>query len=79
MGSSLLSLGIGALGAAQAGVMNAGNNIANANTPGYSRQRVEQAPNMALYSGVGYFGQGVHLESVTRQYAALLASEYRLA
>lgn len=79
MGTSLLSLGAGALGAAQAGVMNAGNNIANANTPGYSRQRVEQAPNMALYSGVGYFGQGVHLQSVTRQYDALLASEYRLA
>lgn len=77
--SSLIGIGISALGAAQAGLLTAGNNIANANTPGYSRQRIEQSSNQPLYSGVGYIGQGVHVDSVKRQYDNLLAGEYRSA
>ena len=76
---SLLSVGASALGAAQAGLLTAGHNIANANTPNYSRQRVEQTTNTPTATGVGFFGQGARVESVRRQYDGLLAAEMRAA
>ena len=79
MGIGLFGTGVSALNAAQSGLLTAGHNIANANTPGYSRQRIEQAPNVALFSGGDFIGQGVHVESVRRQYDSLLASEFRAA
>ena len=41
-------------------------NIANANTPGYSRQSVELATAGSAYNGSGYFGRGVTVSTVTR-------------
>jgi flagellar hook-associated protein 1 FlgK len=75
MGTSILTIGTGALAAAQAGLLTAGHNIANANTAGYNRQRVEFATNVPQYTGSGYIGQGVHVASVRRQYDALLGAE----
>jgi flagellar hook-associated protein 1 FlgK len=75
MGTSILTIGTGALAAAQAGLLTAGHNIANANTAGYSRQRVEFGTNVPQYTGSGYVGQGVHVETVRRQYDALLGAE----
>jgi flagellar hook-associated protein 1 FlgK len=75
MGTSILTIGTGALAAAQAGLLTAGHNIANANTAGYSRQRVEFATNVPQYTGSGYVGNGVHVASVRRQYDALLGAE----
>src|SRR5262245_62981487 len=74
---SIYSIGTGALAAAQAGLLTAGHNIANANTDGYSRQRIEQGTNTALYSSAGFFGSGVSVTTVQRQYDTLLASEMR--
>ena len=79
MGYSLFGVGAGALGAAQAGLLTAGHNIANASTPNYSRQRIEQTTNLPQYTGAGYMGNGVHVESVRRQYDSLLATEARNA
>src|ERR1700759_3247041 len=51
---SLLSLGSSAIAAQNTGVAVASNNIANANTPGFSRQRVdlESLPAAPLVGGV---------------------------
>jgi len=35
------------------------NNIANANTPGYSRQSAQLATLGSMYTGAGYLGRGV--------------------
>ncbi|WP_333842037.1 flagellar basal body protein, partial [Pelomicrobium sp.] len=40
MGNSILNIGVTALTAAQTGLTTVGHNIANVNTPGYSRQQV---------------------------------------
>lgn len=49
----------GALQAAQVGLQVVGNNIANANTEGYIRERLEQAPAAAVRHGRLIKGQGV--------------------
>jgi flagellar hook-associated protein 1 FlgK len=74
---SIFSIGKGALSAAQAGLLTAGHNIANANTAGYSRQRIEQITNPAQYTGGGYLGSGTQVATIRRQYDALLANELR--
>ena len=57
--SSLMSLGTQAIFAAYAQLQTTSNNIANANTPGYSRQSVELATAGSAYNGSGYYGRGV--------------------
>ena len=64
--TSLLSLGTSALYAANAQLLTTSNNIANANTPGYSRQSVELATAGSAYNGSGYFGRGVTVSTVNR-------------
>ena len=64
--SSLLQLGTTALYAANAQLLTTSNNIANANTPGYSRQSVQLATSGSTYEGAGYYGRGVTVASVTR-------------
>ena len=64
--SSLMSLGTSALYAANAQLLTTSNNIANANTPGYSRQSVELATDGSAYNSAGYFGRGVTVTTVSR-------------
>jgi flagellar hook-associated protein 1 FlgK len=52
-----------------------GHNIANVNTPGYSRQSVNLATAGAQQYANGYFGKGVEIATVTRAYDAHLARE----
>lgn len=66
MASDLLGLSVSGLRASQTALNTTGHNIANANTEGYSRQRVEVATNPASYTGVGYIGNGVSVESIER-------------
>ena len=66
MASDLLGLSVSGLRASQTALNTTGHNIANANTDGYSRQRVEVATNPASYTGVGYIGNGVSVESIER-------------
>jgi flagellar hook-associated protein 1 FlgK len=75
MGSSILSIGITGLQAAQAGLVTTGHNISNASTPGYSRQSIVQGTNPALYTGSGYFGQGTNVETVKRTYSQFLNNQ----
>ena len=71
---------------AQQTVLNiVGNNIANANTEGYSRQRVDLVtssayPQPILGTGTlpGTFGTGVEIETITRTRDAFLDAQYRV-
>ncbi|WP_026223864.1 flagellar hook-associated protein FlgK [Methylosarcina fibrata] len=65
----------GILGTALTGLMafqrsldTTSHNIANVNTEGYSRQRVELSARNAYYSTEGYVGQGVNVANITRSY-----------
>lgn len=79
MSSSILSVGQSALAAAQAGLATTGHNIANANTPGYSRQIVLQASAGSQNAGFGYVGKGAAVADVRRVFNDLLATQVRSA
>lgn len=70
--SSLYSLGLSGLNAAQAGLTTTGHNIDNSTTDGYNRQRVLTSTAGATATGVGYFGRGVQVDTVQRQYDSFL-------
>ncbi|TFW25032.1 flagellar hook-associated protein FlgK [Duganella callida] len=76
---SLLSIGKSGLLAAQVGLATTGNNITNANTPGYSRQVAIQADTGTQYQGFGYVGTGTEISAVRRYYDNFLASALRNA
>ncbi len=58
-GGDILSIGISALNAFQASLATTGQNVANVNTPGYSRQKVNLESSTPQYAGYGYVGTGV--------------------
>lgn len=64
--ADLLSTGISALLAYQKSLATTGHNIANANTEGYTRQRVEQVSRLGTALGSGFIGSGVEVSTVTR-------------
>jgi len=72
---SLLSIGKTAMFANMAALQTVGQNIANANTPGYSRQQVILTTPPGQYTGAGFFGRGVSVETVSRVHDAFLTSE----
>ncbi|MCO5121467.1 MAG: flagellar hook-associated protein FlgK [Burkholderiaceae bacterium] len=74
-----LEIGSSALRAAYAQLQTTGNNIANAATPGYSRQRVILAEAVTSFGGSGFMGRGVDVVTVERQYNDFLAREIHLA
>lgn len=62
-----LGSGLRALNAARFGMQVAGNNVANANTAGYSRQRVDLSASLPYTLGNGLqIGTGVDIRSITR-------------
>ena len=77
MTASIYGIGTGALGNAQAGVLTAGHNIANANTPGFSRQTVEQKTNEAFFTGAGFIGTGASVSTIRRIYDGFLVDQVR--
>ncbi len=62
----LLQLGKRTLQANQYAQNVVGNNIANVNTPGYSRQRVRLTPGPSVQSPYGKIGSGVNIEGIER-------------
>jgi flagellar hook-associated protein 1 FlgK len=70
--SGMMGISVSALGAAQVGLQTTGHNIANANTPGYSKQEVVTGTRQAQYTGAGYLGQGVNVSTVKRAYSEFL-------
>src|SRR5574337_1334884 len=67
-----------ALQAQQAAIQTAGHNIANANTPGFTRQRVDFTPAVPFSLGsAGSLGTGVDIKDITRIRDLLLDSQFR--
>ncbi|GHT93877.1 flagellar hook-associated protein FlgK [Betaproteobacteria bacterium] len=69
---SLLGTGVTALNTAQLGLATTMHNISNVNTPGYSRQSTMQATNIAMMTGAGSIGMGVHVQTILRNYDDIL-------
>ena len=61
-----LHVGYSGLTTAQSGINTTSHNISNANTDGYSRQRISQKVNPAIHDIPGDVGNGTHVESITR-------------
>lgn len=77
--SGLMALGARAMFANYAAMQTTGNNIANANTAGYSRQQVEVSTAGGQLTGQGFFGKGVNVETVSRASDAFLSREAALS
>ena len=73
--SSLMSVGTTAMFASYSALQTASNNIANANTTGYSRQSVVLADAPSQYTGGGYVGSGVDVTNITRSYDKYLTQQ----
>lgn len=73
--SALMSIGKTAMFANYAALQTAGNNIANANTVGYSRQNTQLADAAGQFTGSGFFGKGVTVTTVTRAYDKYLTNQ----
>ncbi|MEO8154761.1 MAG: flagellar hook-associated protein FlgK [Rhizobacter sp.] len=73
--STLMGIGTRAMFANFAALQTTGNNIANANTQGYSRQEAQLATANGQYTGAGFFGQGVNVTTVARSYDRFLTTQ----
>lgn len=76
-GFGLLNNGLSGLVASQRGLATAGHNIANANTPGYHRQRVELAARSPQASSTGFIGKGVGVNTIRRSHNQFLTVQIR--
>ena len=72
---AIFGISVSALNAAQAGLATTSNNIANANTPGYSREQIVQTQMLPQNTGSGFMGQGVSVSTVQRQYDQFLTAQ----
>ncbi|MGD8976887.1 MAG: flagellar hook-associated protein FlgK [Gammaproteobacteria bacterium] len=75
--SLLLNNAISGLLTAQRGMDTTSHNIANVNTEGYSRQRVDQAARVPQFRGSSYVGTGVDVTDVRRIYDQFLTDQLR--
>jgi flagellar hook-associated protein 1 FlgK len=75
----LLNIGTRALQANQVALQTAGHNIANVNTPGYSRQSVVLQTVEGQFTGGGYIGKGVDVQTIQRNFSAFLTRQSTLA
>lgn len=75
--ADLLSTGVSGLLAFQRALDTTSHNIANASTPGYSRQVAEFATRQADQYGSGWVGNGVDVSTIKRMYDDFLASQSR--
>lgn len=79
MAGNLLNIGKTGLYAAQAGLATTGHNIANANTVGFSRQRVIQSTASAQNLGNGFVGSGTEVADIERFSDKFLNNQVRTA
>lgn len=73
--ANILSIGQSALNAANVAIATTGHNIANATTPGYSRQIVLQSAVAGQNMGVGYIGKGTEIAAIRRVYSDFLGTQ----
>ncbi len=77
MAVGLLGSALSGLQAFQSALSVTGNNISNANTEGYSRQRVELGTRPATFSGAGYTGNGVRIQGIERIFDQFITDQVR--
>ena len=65
--TNALLIGRSGLTASSLAIQTTGNNLANAATPGYSRQSVGLVPSQDTRSGGNFVGRGVEVQSIRRQ------------
>lgn len=75
--SNFIGIGLTGLQAFQRSLTTTSHNIANVNTEGYSRQRVELTNLEGRFTGGGYLGSGVRTETVQRLFDDFLNREVR--
>ncbi|WP_297526471.1 flagellar hook-associated protein FlgK [Thiohalobacter sp.] len=75
--STIFGTATSGLLAYQALLSTTGQNIANANTPGYTRQRVDLSAQIPQFTGGGYIGSGVTIDSIRRTYDQFLTERVR--
>ena len=68
MSVSLYQAGMSGLLAAQQQLATTGNNIANVNTEGYTRQRADQGTSLSFNSGRNSVGTGTYVQDISRLY-----------
>ncbi len=76
--NSIMDNSLSALFAAQAGLATTGHNIANANTPGYSRQQAIFAARKASIMPYGSIGRGVEIQGIRRVQDEFLLNNMRI-
>lgn len=77
MASGILGTASSALLSFQRALATTGHNIANVNTDGFSRQRVDLSTQTPNSSGAGFIGNGVQIDGVQRSYDDFLERELR--
>jgi flagellar hook-associated protein 1 FlgK len=77
--SALMSIGMRAMFANYSSMQTTGHNIANAQTPGYSRQTVQLQTSGGQSTGAGFFGKGVDVVTVQRASDAFLTTQSQVA
>lgn len=78
MASNLFTSALSGMNAAQMGLVTTEHNIANANTPGYSRQELVAGARPPQSLGNFFLGQGVDVVGVKRMYDGFLNTQVRL-
>ncbi|WP_445179319.1 flagellar hook-associated protein FlgK [Pseudomonas sp. McL0111] len=76
---SLLNIGMSGLAASQSSLATTGNNIANVDTAGYSRQQTVQGTKASQQFGNVYIGTGTTLADVRRVYNSYLETQLHTA
>ncbi|WP_039058073.1 flagellar hook-associated protein FlgK [Enterobacter sp. Bisph1] len=77
--SSLINSAMSGLGAAQAALSTASNNIASYNVAGYTRQTTVLTAGNSTLTGGGWVGNGVVVSGVQREYDAFITNQLRAA
>lgn len=75
--ANIYNIGVSGLTAFQTRLATTGNNIANVNTEGYSRQSVDLATLPSQLSPTGYQGSGVTVSGIRRNYDDFIAGQLR--
>ena len=75
MSSGIYGVALSGLNAAQVGIRTTGQNLANVNTVGFSRQQVEQNSGFGQSTAVGFLGLGAQVTTVRRVYADYLVTQ----
>ncbi|MDI9245212.1 flagellar hook-associated protein FlgK [Marinobacter sp. CHS3-4] len=75
--AGLINIGLTGILGHQSALNTTGNNITNANTPGYSRQEVQFETQPGRNTGAGYIGSGVQVTDIRRLANEFLTQQVR--